>query len=225
MSDNLDKKYPTGNSVGSPTLPGHRDTTISSISSFPFGRRLAEECFVFAMAELRSIYKRRDLLRLADTYQPVTFRLGGQPFALHLITEFLPRPRHLRRTGEEMIRIWMTCPACFRRVRKVYTFCIEPGSPILADLKCYHCHGLTYLSKNCSGNRWWHDFAMPMKRLLRRQQRLLLRHSLRSMAQLEQIEQSIWMLRERAAVRKRPHKGIPHHARRKRPYRDIALIQ
>jgi hypothetical protein len=221
----IEKKYATGNSAEGHRLPGRTDTNISSIPLFPFRRRLAEECLVVTMADIRGTYKRQDLLRLADTYQPVTFRLGGQPFVLHLITEFFPRPRHLCRTGDEMIRVWMTCPTCFRRVRKVYTYSIEPESPMLADLKCYHCHGLTYLSKNCSGNRWWHDFAMPMKRLLRRRERLLLRKSPRSRAQLEKIDQAIWMLRERATVRKRSHRGIPHHARRKRPYRDLTLIQ
>jgi hypothetical protein len=95
----------------------------------------------------------------------------------------------------------------------------------LAELKCFHCHRLTYQSKNSSGNSWWSKFAMPLKRLLRRRQLLLSRRSPRSIAQLQKTEQLIWMLRERAAVRKRPHQGIPRNALRKRPYRDLNLIQ
>jgi hypothetical protein len=222
MSDTLEKKYPTGNSAEPLSLPGQGDEVVSLN---PTRRRLIEECTSISMADIRIIYKRIDLLRLADAYKPVAFRLGRQRFSLHLISESIPRPRYMHQTGDETIRIWLTCPNCFRRVQKVYTFRIDLGSPILADPKCSRCHGLVYLSKNSSGNRWWKNFAMPLKRLLRRRQRLLLRHSPRSMAQLEKVEQFIWMLRERAAVRRRAYQGIAPNARRKRLYRDLTLIQ
>lgn len=222
MSDKSEYQFSTGNSAEPLSLPGHMGKIISS---YPTGRRLAEECLVFSLADLRSIYKRKELLWLADSYRPAKFLLGGQRFALYLIAESIPRPKKNRRTGDETIRIWMTCPLCFRRIRKVYTFRLEPGSPNLAELKCFHCHQLTYQSKNSSGNRWWSNFAMPLKRSLKRRQRLLLQHSPRSMAQLEKIEQSIWLLRERAAVRRQSYRGIPQNARRKRLYRDLSLIQ
>jgi hypothetical protein len=222
MSDNLNEKFATGNFAGSPRLQGRMDKYFTS---YPVKRRLAEECSAFSMADLRKIYKRKELLRLADEYQPAKFRLEGQRFSLYVIGEILPLPKRSRRTQNDTIRIWLMCPACFRRIRKVYTFPLAPGSPILAELKCYHCHQLTYKSKNSSGNLWWANFAMPLKRLLRHRQRLLSGRSLRSIAKLEKIDQSIWLLRERAATRKRSSRGISHNARRKRPYRDLSLIQ
>jgi hypothetical protein len=222
MSDKSENQFYTGNFAEPLSLPGHGGRNFAL---YPSRRRLVEECSVFTLADLRSIYKRRDLLRLADTYQPATFRLGGHRFSLHLIAEILPRPKNNRQTGDETIRIWMTCPACFQRIRKVYTFLIDQRSCSYADLKCRQCHGLTYLSKNCCGNLWWRGLAMPLKRALRRRQRLLLQHSARSKEQLENVEEFIWILRERATMKKRPYQGIPQNAHRKRPYRDLSLVQ
>jgi hypothetical protein len=221
MSDNLEEKYSTGNFAGSPHLLGHTGTFISSMPSFHFGRRLAEECFVFTMADLRNSYKRPEILRLADTYQPVTFQFEGHRFALYLITEFLPRPRHICQTGDFTIRVWMSCPACFRRVRKVYTYSIAPGSPRLAELKCFRCHKLTYQSKNCSGNLWWSKYAMPLKRLLRRQEKLLLRkRTKRVVEKLDFVERQIFVLRQRV----KPKHSTRRPSGVRRPYKNIGLI-
>jgi hypothetical protein len=222
MSDRFENQFSTGNNSKGLHPLGRMG---GNISQYPARRRLIEECIPFATADLREIYKRMDLLMLANSYRPAVFRLEGHRFSLHLIAETIPRPRNNRHTGDETTRIWLICPVCFQRVRKVYTFYLEPGSSTLADLKCCQCHGLTYQSKNCSGNRWWSDLAMPLKKMLRRRRQLFHRQSRRSIEQLEKVEQYIWILRKRAEVRSRSSREIPYNDCRKRKYRDLSLIQ
>jgi hypothetical protein len=189
-------------------------------------KRLVEECLAVSIDDLRCVFGKKALITAANYTKPIKYQLGGQEFEIYVLAEPHNLPWKNNRTWDDsLVRIWLVCLRCRKRARKLFTFQSVTGANALADLRCRWCHDLVYQSQYCSGNKWWVRVAMPLKRLLRERQRLISRRSPRAMAQLEKIDQSIWMLRERAAVRKRSYRGIPHNSRRKRAYRDINLIQ
>lgn len=123
-------------------------------------------------------------------------------------------------------RLWFICPRCRRKVAKLYYYHLAPGSAARSDLLCRRCHGLTYQSVNCGGNRWYREVARPMKRLLREKRRLLGRqHKPRAAARLAQVESEIRILREKVKPQRR--RGTQNYGlavRERRPYRDLAWL-
>jgi hypothetical protein len=161
--------------------------------------------------------------------RPVRFQLGGQWFEVYVLTEPHHLPIRRRRTlADDLVRIWISCPRCRHRARKLYTFPLVAGSPALADLRCRKCHSLVYQSQHCCKNRWRREIARPLKRLLRRRECLVSRKpSAKVLGQLEQVDQWIWIMRQRAAAKnaaRRRSKGSSPTVRLKRTYRDLSLL-
>jgi hypothetical protein len=202
--------------------PWHLDRDKGEdVFPYPCQKRLVEECMEFTLLDLRRIYKRKELLLLAENGYPAEFQLEGKKFFLYLTVEYLSRSMHFQ-VVTEIRRVWMLCPICFRRIRKVYTYPHENG---LADIKCRLCHGLKHQSSNCTGNRWWRNYALPLKRLLNRRKKLLLKDTPRVMAQLQEADQFIWMLRERAVYKRNIRMTVSKRTNRKRPYRDLSIVR
>lgn len=194
--------------------------------SYPYSskRRLVEESTEFTLTDLRRIYKRKELLYLAENGRPIEVQIEGKTFSLYLSFEYLRRSKHLY-PEREVVRVWMVCPACFQWKRKLYTFPQEMGTNGWAGLKCRRCHQLKHQSANCTGNKWWRNYALPLKKLLKRRQKLQYISSPRARAQLFEIDQSIWMLRERAAYKMNKRQGSSSRTHAKRPYRDLSLVR
>jgi hypothetical protein len=102
-------------------------------------RRLVEECAAVTTADLRRVIGRKTLLNAANDARPVKFQLEGQWFEIYVQTE--PHHRKWRQTlDDNLVRIWISCPQCRHRARKLYTFPLGVGSPVLADLQCRRCY-------------------------------------------------------------------------------------
>ena len=199
--------------------------------SSAIARTLVEECISISLADLRKLFGRKEMLRAAQDAQPLRFQIHGNPFSANLVGEPHRLPNRNRRVSDrEVVRLWLVC-TCRRKVRKLFTHPKFPGSSILVMPACRKCLGLAYQSQNCGGNKWWKEAAVPLKRLLRRRERLLARkQSPKSQGQLEQVDQAIMILRRRVSPRAtgrisdsdmEPIQSL----RVKRPYRNISLIE
>ena len=226
MSDNLNlSRSILGNSAEKWQVGRQGDT---SDFSYSYRRPLVEETHTVDTRDLQRIYDRTKLLQAADEGQSVKIRLQGQHLEIFLTWESHPlpgRPTHWSDFAQRNVRLWLICTQCWRRVGKLYLHPAEAVSGNRPEPGCRKCLKLSYQSQHCGGNKWWKQFAMPLKRLLRQRRRLLLRQNPRSMKQLEKIDRSIWLLRERAVAKSRSRQGISHTNRIKRLYRDLALIR
>ena len=192
---------------------------------------LVEECISISLADLRQLFGRKELLKAAEDARPVHVRIQSHAFSIYLLAEPHKLPGRQRGVSDrEVTRLWICCMGCRRKVRTLYTYPRFPGDSGLYELLCRNCHGLVYQSQNCGGNRWWKTVARPLKRLLRRRERLMARKpSPKIAAQVELLDQSINLLRQRAAPRTRSkHRNAdvdPGHAlHTKRRYRDLSLV-
>jgi len=200
----------------------------------PIPRRLVEECLSFSVADLKSRLGRKALLAASQDAHPVRFPAGGVWLSAYITYE--PHRLPGRRTrwsdiDQGNVRLWLVCLKCHRRVRKLYCFPADTGGDDLSDLSCRRCHGLTYKSQNCSGNRWWKEIVRPLKRLHRRRKRLLGRkQNTQTMTQLGRIDELIWILHRRAAPKtrsKRRNDNVDpgNSLRVRRPYKDLRLLE
>jgi len=195
-------------------------------------RRLVEECTEVTTAGLRAAIGRRAMLTASREGQPLRFQLSGNRFSIYLTWEPHRLPSRTLRWSDidrGNVRLWFLCPGCRRRARKLFTFPEGPGSSNLADLRCRHCHRLTYLSSNSSGRKWYERGAKPLRKLVRERQRLLHRRfqTPRITQRLTEIEDDIFILTERLKPRRRlrryNHLGGQYPRIRCR-YRDISLL-
>ncbi len=175
---------------------------------------------------------RKALLAAVRDARPVRFQVAEAWFSAYLSYELhrlSGRTTRLSDIEQGDIRVWFICLGCRRRVRKLYFFPVSVRDGQLSDIRCRRCHGLIYQSQNCGGNRWWREIARPLKGLLRRRQRFLARkQSARLLAQLGEIDQAVWILRQRAVPKTRPGRKAaerPHSLRIKRPYRSVGLLE
>ena len=192
-------------------------------------RPLAEEAIQITLGDLRQLFEREELLKAAQEATPVHFQILGNAFSVHLVAEPHRLPgRRGAPSDTEVVRLWLVCMGCRHKARKLFTINKFPGSTVLVMPSCRRCMGLTYQSQNCGGNRWWREAARPLKRLLRRRERLQARkQSARIAAQVDLLDQSINLLRQRAAPKSRTKSRtttIGPDIRIKRPYRDLSLI-
>jgi hypothetical protein len=124
-----------------------------------------EKCVALDLQELKQAgylapgpARRRLDIKRGDRYIAIlTLVMGEDGFSLE--GEAFPSPGtrarvdatvHLVRTpalnhGE---RLWFSCPACNKRVRKLY---LPPGQTVF---RCRHCHNLTYQSRQKEPNIW-----------------------------------------------------------------------
>lgn len=221
-----DDRILNGNSAIQPALDG-RGWVHSAIP-----RPLAEECISISLADLRHLYGRKELIRAAQEAGRVHVQVHGNAFTIYLMTTPHRIPnRHPGASDGEVVRLWIVCQYCRRKTRKLFSHVKFPGSSTLVMPSCRQCLGLTYQSQNCGGNRWWRETARPLKRLLRRRKQLLSKaQSLKIQAELDLLDLSIALLRQRAAPRSRtrsPDADSPPvgGSRTKRRYRDVSLLE
>lgn len=218
MSDMREVSFLSGN-IGRGSGPGVHGPALSYSP-----RRLVEECVAVSIADLQRGFGRKTLLAAVNNAHPLQYRLEGQWFEIYFLTEPMPTGRH-RTLDDGPVRMWVSCPRCCHRARKLYTFPLLAGSQALADLRCRKCHNLVYQSQHCCKNRWWKDVAMPVKRLLRKRQRLLARkQSAKVQAKLEEVNRLIWITQQRAKPKSSSRKRLSQSTGMKRPYRDLEPI-
>ena len=218
----------SGNSTFESGANVHMGASAYSYSPRP----LVEECLAIRLADLRRIFGRKELLKAADDARPVRLDIQGNRFFVYLLAEPFWPPRQNRALSDRQLkRLWLVCPACRRRVRTLYALPRSPEPNALFSAQCRTCHGLVYQSQNCGKNRWWRQIARPLKRLLRRRRQLLARKpSPKTEQQVALLDQSIRVLRLRAAPKTRAssHESKTRAgpaARIRRPYRDVSLIR
>ncbi len=218
-----DNRFFSGNSMIQ-SIPGGNGHDCSAIP-----RPLVEEAIQITLADLRQLCGRKELLKAAEDARAVNFQILGNDFSIHLLAE--PHRVPNRRWGvsdREVTRLWLVCAGCRRKKRKLFTYPKFPGSSILLMAFCRQCHTLTYQSQNCGGNKWWREIALPLKRLFKRRERLLARkQSAKTQAELDFLDQSIFLLRHHAGAKNRTPKrtaGTGPVSRLKRTYRDLSLI-
>lgn len=221
----IDDRLFSGNSAIQPRFDAHG----SEIPAIP--HPLVEECFCLSLQVLRRMFGRPVLLAAAEDARPVGIQIQGNPFSVYLLAE----PHRLPQTrggvsDRETRRLWMVCIGCRRKVRKLFTYPNFRGSSVLYMPLCRSCHGLVYHSQNCGGNKWYRQIARPLKRLLRRRERLLAgRQSPGIAGELDLLDQSINLLRQRAAPKiRQKHQNVDVETspalRVKRPYRNLGPI-
>jgi hypothetical protein len=194
-------------------------------------RRLVEECEAVWVYAVQRAFGKKALIATICQARPFQLPVPGGYFDVWLVSEphRLPGGRELWSSlREKTARLWLVCPRCRRKVAKLYYYDLAPGSSSRSDLLCRRCHGLTYQSVNCGGNRWYREVAASMKRLLREKDRLLTRRQLRGVAvRLVEIENEIRILEQK--VKPETHRGTRNSlnrpaVRQRRAYRDLALL-
>lgn len=221
----INKPYCYGNSAMQPSADMHGGINPHIPLLVP--RRLVEECASVSIADLRHVFGKKTLLSAANDASPIKFQLGGHGFEIYVLTEQHHLPKTNRQTCDDsLVRIWLVCLGCRSRARKLFTFPLAAGTNALADLRCRRCHHLTYMSVNCSGNQWWLE-TDHLRRMLRRRKKLLaMKQTERMIAELEEIDRTIWIWRQRGIFRSRScrRRVETEPIRSKRSYRNIALL-
>lgn len=197
----------------------------------PCKRRLVEESEVVSVYAVQRAFGKKALIAAIRQARPFRLPVPGGYFDVWLVDEphRLPGKQDCWSSLEAgTARLCFICSACRRKVAKLYYY-FAPASHTRSDLLCRHCHGLTYQSANCGGNRWYKEVARPLKRLLREKQRLLARHQTpRIAARLARVEDEIRTLRQK--VKPRTHRRAQNLrgglvVRERRPYRDLELLE
>jgi hypothetical protein len=213
MSDKTENNFISGNFAGRWGPEGHADKYFS-----PYLRRpLVEECSGISFSDLKSRYKRKDLIRLAEREQSISVQFANQHYKIRLSAE--QYQQKWRASGwSDVTRVWLLCN-CGRRVRRLY---IDPrASDVVPILACRTCLGLRYLSQNSGKTKWFRRIVKPLRKLIRRKDQLLLRkHTQRVREELQFIEGQIFILTQRAKPKRRTRR--PSGARRS--YRNVALV-
>jgi hypothetical protein len=193
-------------------------------------KRLVEECIALSTGDLKRLFGRKALLKAAEDARPVGVKLGRQSFSIYLVTEPHRLPgRRASLSDSDLLRLWLSCFGCRRKVRKLFTYPIFPGSSRLYELLCRRCHDLAYLSENSGNRKWYRNIVKPLRRLEKERERLMRRvQSPRNLERLKELDQMAWILHQRAKPKSRPRKR-PLEASdpqpRKRRYRDINLVE
>jgi hypothetical protein len=147
---------------------------------------------------------------------PVPYHAG---FDVFLTTAIQPT---VRKAGRWFEKLYFVCPRCLHRFAKLYY--LLAGSRCASDLLCRNCHTLTYHSQNCSGNKWYREVAVPLKRLYRQREKVLgNRHRPEVQQRLREINRQIRLF-EKQVQPQRPNRGF-RRSRQKRRYRDLRLLE
>ncbi len=222
MSDRFANRLFSGNFAGLREAPGQSQSN----------RRLVEECEIVSVHAIQKAFGKKVLIAAIRDCRPLRLPVPGGHFDVWLIEEPHRLPGRIERWASleaGTSRLWLFCLGCRRRVAKLFYYHVAPSSSGRSDLLCRLCHGLTYQSVNCGGNRWYREVARPMKRLLWEKQRLLSKRDTRCLSsRLAQIDEQIKALRRRVKV---PSKREPQDrlsclaVRKRRPYRNLALLE
>lgn len=222
MSDNFANRLFFGNFVG-----------LREPSEQSQRKRLVEECETVTIHGVQKAFGKKALIAAILDCRPLRVPIPGGHFDVWLIEE----PHRLPGRSERWAsleagtsRLWLFCLGCRRKVAKLFYYYLAPGSSARSGLLCRLCHGLTYQSVNCGGNRWYREVARPMKRLLREKQKLLAwRDIRRASARVAQIDDQIKALRRRVKIpsKRGPQDPLSRLAvrKRRRPYRNLTLLE
>jgi hypothetical protein len=202
--------------------PEERWETTESVNCVPGRRRLVEECQTISIYAVQRAFGKKPLIAAIRQARPFPLQVPGGLVEVSLVYETHRLPGRYERWSsleDGTARVWFVCSECRRKVAKLFYFAY-PGSAALSEVCCRQCHGLTYLSVNSSGNRWYREIARPLKRRLREKSRLLgRRQTSRIAVRLVQIEAEIVRLRQRAKPRTHRQK-----ASLRRQYRNLELL-
>jgi hypothetical protein len=213
VSDNSRNNFLSGDFTGRSHSERHGEEKYALYPRRP----LVEEYVNFSLSDLRNNLPRQELISLGEQGRPVRMKFGGRSFEISLCAEPFQltwRPRQV----VDAIRVWLLC-GCGRRTRRLYMNPQKSGIPSV--LACRSCHQLRYLSQNSGGTRWFNRIAKPLRKLVRRQEKLLLRkHTQRVREELDFINGQIFILTQRAKPKRRTR--IPFGGRR--PYKNVRLV-
>jgi hypothetical protein len=222
MSDNFNPRLFLGNFDRSPQRK-------PVLGLFPGKRLLAEGFEVVLVSAVRQRFGKKALIDLIRRSAPLELPLPGGPVQVFLTWDAHRLPGPIRRKSileDRTARLWLVCPACKRRVAKLFYMLWDASRGSRSNVMCRLCHGLTYQSTNCGSNEWYRMIARPMKRLLRQKAKLLsLRPSPRRDRLLQSVESDLDLIRGRSASRNRRHKRKHGSSSDRRPYRDLNLIE
>jgi hypothetical protein len=194
------------------------DNTMVDFGQFELPRskrRLVEECSAISIHAVQRSLGKPALLRAIREAQPIHVPVPYHPgFDVYLTS--LPQPM-VGNPSKSFDRLYLVCPGCLRRVAKLF-------HNVASDLRCRHCHSLTYHSQNCSGNKWYREVAVPLKRLYRRREKLLAAcHRPESQERLEEVSRQICFFKKQVHPR-RPNRNVRRMSL-KRQYRDLRLLE
>jgi hypothetical protein len=193
-------------------------------------RRLVEECEKVAVGAVQRAFGKRILIEAIRRARPIRLPVLGGEFDLWLIAgpHHLPHGRkRCRSLDNGLCRLWLICPGCKKTVARLFYYFFSRDSLTHSDLLCRGCHGLTYQSKNCSGNHWYEQVARPLKRLLSEKRRLLVRTpSPRNVTRLAEIDRQVSELTQKLQPKTQRQNKFSRRLRsgRRRPYRDLSLF-
>jgi len=191
-------------------------------------RQLVEECFSISVSDLQHRIGRKAIIGAARDARPLRFQLAGLWLSVYVCHETHRLPgRTSRWSGLDRgdVRLYLVCIRCRHRFRILY---LDNTLAVSDGLACRECLHLRYQSQNSWNRKWWRETAVPLKRRLRRRQRLLARkQTAKVLAQLAQVDELIWIIRQRVDARARTHGQTDRMSptpRAKRPYRDLVPI-
>jgi hypothetical protein len=200
-------------------------------------RRLVEECRTVTVSDLRAQFGRPALLHAIRECEPVMAWVAYcSSMSVYVTSEMhrLPTKREKwSNTGAGNARIWLTCPKCQRRAIKLFYFETE-GPERISELLCRKCHDLTYVSRNCGGNKFYTRVIKPLRQLKRIEKQLAW-HALpgprRRALEAEKTQLEGYLLRAKVefgrksqpADTRQPFNGGFGVRNRKRPYKDLSL--
>lgn len=213
MSDNRKNGLISGNLRGR----SRSDTRLDKNTFLYTGRPLVEEWESVSMADIMNRFNRRELLDLAERGRAIRILHGRHLYEIMISAEHYQQKRS-RSGWSDISRIWFLC-SCGRRARRLY-FDPRPSNmtPIFA---CRVCHRLRYLSQNSGKTRWFHEIVKPLRRLIRRHDKLLLRKRTQQVREeLQFLERQIFILTQRA----KPKGRSQRFSRVRRPYRNMRLV-
>jgi hypothetical protein len=221
MSDNFGTyRSDSGNSSGSPRgeLQGGR-----SDFAYPRRRVLVEEAFSITIQDLKRIHGRSKLLQAADRGLTIPISLDGKHLEVYMTFDVHRLPsRQVRWSdpSEKNVRLWMLCPRCWNRARKLFVapLRLSDSEP---KLQCRKCGQFVYMSQHCGHRKWWRMSAAPIRRLLHQRRKLMQRKSsARVITKLDEIGRMLWLFKQRSAPKghKRTATG------KKRGYKDVELV-
>ncbi len=211
MSDNAENKFLSGNFAGRSHSERRGD---ENIFSYP-RRTLVEECESISMSDIRNRFKRKELLGLAERERAFRIRHENRHYEITLCAERYQQSWRSSGTSD-IARVWLLC-GCGRRVRRLYLHHRDSDS----GAKCRACQQLRYLSQNSGKTKWFHRIVKPLRRLIRRQDKLFLRkRTKRVVEEINFIEGQIFILTQRA----RPKGSGRRFSGVRRRYRNVSLI-
>jgi hypothetical protein len=219
MSDKNENRFNLGDLTQRWNPERHID---GNISRYPSRRPLIEEALSVNLRDLQKIHGRKNLLKSADEGKAIPVQLGGNSFHVYLTWESHRLPGRTEKWSdvcEGNCRIWLICLSCHRKARALYVLPLsQDQKPVIT---CRKCLGLRYQSENCCKNFWWRRIARPLKKLIRRQEKLLTQKRTQHVRdELDFIEGQIFMLAQRAKPKRR-NTGC---SALKRRYRDVHLL-